>query len=496
MKTMLWILGVFALFVLALGGLELDGSSSANAGARVDPGRSVSAALPAAGEVTTASTPIALASGGNLVGWFGFPTTTAEILAGNADIEAIWVFDSGTQGWTADAAGLPSGVGTVSDVTQGTGLFVITARATNLMVPTSTTVTETLMVFQDATGEIGADFGTPVDGEVTLTRTMTGLSATYVSNDLTPGDTYTAWLVIFNNPAACVDGCDEADLGIAAVDAGLVNGDGLVADATGSGTFNASLVVGDFGHHQAPIFSNSVTNPLGAVVHTILRNHGPELADPSEVNEQISILAGGCTAETSVDGTGTGPNACFDPFLSVFSGENTSDIAMRAFSFPPFNIGDVLEGAEAGTATVVRSTDGVSMTLSANGLDAGAYTFWWVFFNPDGSVSANWAVGGVVSADGAAEVSASIKTGETRTPFDPNNAGPGLLDPLEAAIAVVVKYHGPALTGDDLVAQMTTPGGGCDVDSAPEGTTTLAVGEGFPCIDPQVALFGPRSAFP
>jgi hypothetical protein len=492
---MLWILSVFALLAIALGGLGLDGSSSANAGARIDSSTSASAALPAAGETTTVSAPVALARGGNLVGWFGFPTTSADILAGNSDIEAIWVFNVASQQWDADAPGLPAGVGVVSDVTQGSGLFVITARATTLMVPTSTTSTETLMVFQDETGAIAANFGMPTNGEVTLTRTLTGLSATYTSNDLKPGDTYTAWFIIFNNPAGCVDGCDESDLANAAAEASAVNADGLVAGATGSETFNASLAVGDAGHHQI-VFGDGITDPIGAEVQTFIRNHGPELADPSEVNEQISILAGGCTLESSVDGTGTGPNTCFDPHFAVFSGGNTIEAAVHAFSFPPFVIGDVLEGADAGSGTLVRSTDGVSMTLRVNGLDAGAYTFWWVFFNPDGSASANWAVGGVVGVDGVADVSASIETGATRTPFDPNNAGPGLLDPLESNIAVVVKYHGPALTGDDLIAQTTSPGGGCDVDSAPEGTTTLAVGEGFACIDPQVALFGPRSAFP
>lgn len=50
-----------------------------------------------------------------------------------------------------------------------------------------------------------------------LVRSDNGVAATFHSGGLAPGSTATLWWVFFNNPAACVDGCNAPDLANPAV---------------------------------------------------------------------------------------------------------------------------------------------------------------------------------------------------------------------------------------------------------------------------------------
>jgi hypothetical protein len=55
--------------------------------------------------------------------------------------------------------------------------------------------------------------GTPVDGAfATQQRGYYSITTQIHTNGLTPGHQYTIWWVIYNDPAACVDGCDFEDL--------------------------------------------------------------------------------------------------------------------------------------------------------------------------------------------------------------------------------------------------------------------------------------------
>ncbi len=67
------------------------------------------------------------ASGAHLVGWIGAATTTAALLDANPTIDAIWTWDAAGQRWLGDARALPAALRPTIAVSQGDGLFVITA---------------------------------------------------------------------------------------------------------------------------------------------------------------------------------------------------------------------------------------------------------------------------------------------------------------------------------------------------------------------------------
>jgi hypothetical protein len=97
-------------------------------------------------------------------------------------------------------------------------------------------------------------------------------------------------------------------------------------------------------------------------------------------------------------------------------------------------------GSVAGTSTLTRTASGISFTLSTTGLEARhAVTIWWMVFNPDGSVSVQYAAGHVVGAGGSAQFAGFLRVGDTNGVI---NNGPGLLDALEADIILVVRDHG------------------------------------------------------
>jgi hypothetical protein len=102
-------------------------------------------------------------------------------------------------------------------------------------------------------------------------------------------------------------------------------------------------------------------------------------------------------------------------------------------------------GVAVGTATLTRTGSGISFSLSTTGLEAGhAVTIWWMVFNPDGSVSVQYAAGHVIDDGGAAEFGGHLRVGDTDGVI---NNGPGLLDALGANVVLVVRDHGPTDPG-------------------------------------------------
>ena len=99
-------------------------------------------------------------------------------------------------------------------------------------------------------------------------------------------------------------------------------------------------------------------------------------------------------------------------------------------------------GAVVGTSTLTRTDSGISFSLSTTGLEAGhAVTIWWMVFNPNGSVSVQYAAGHVIDQGGAAQFGGYLQVGDTEGVI---NGGPGLLDALAANVVLVVRDHGPA----------------------------------------------------
>jgi hypothetical protein len=157
-----------------------------------------------------------------------------------------------------------------------------------------------------------ADGSNVEGGWSTLSRLDNGLAMTFHTDDLTPGDAYTVWWVIFNAPQNCTDGvCNEDDLfvindeGHIATDefgqrqmdpAALENAQISIQYATGSAIDDDGI--GDFaaavGTGEVPgiVLGPGLVDPQTAEVHLVVRTHGPVVKDLFDA--QISSFGGGC----------------------------------------------------------------------------------------------------------------------------------------------------------------------------------------------------------
>lgn len=167
--------------------------------------------------------------------------------------------------------------------------------------------------FQDTDGTfLPAD---PIAGaSAKLVRTPNGISAHINTNSL-PAGTYTVWFIVWNDPAQCVGGCGEDDLGAPG---------NLVARATGGqvgqngvGGFGGHLRVGDISETILGLDNagNGLMKPMEAETHMIVRYHGPVVA--SSMPDQIHDVFGECTPDSSF-GFGTGDFFCYEPQAVVF----------------------------------------------------------------------------------------------------------------------------------------------------------------------------------
>ena len=172
----------------------------------------------------------------------------------------------------------------------------------------------------------------PHDGVSRVTRTKNGANFRFTTNGLEPGHAYTLWVVIWNEPENCVDGCDGFDLFTEAALPDMLYGAGNVVGGSGQATFSGRISVGDAsGSVQAPLglAANGLMNPYDAEIHFIVKDHGPKL--PAYMPDMIRTLAGGC-ADPGIPMAGVsspwndydgpeygerGPNPCEDILASV-----------------------------------------------------------------------------------------------------------------------------------------------------------------------------------
>lgn len=151
-----------------------------------------------------------------------------------------------------------------------------------------------------------------------ITRNGGGATSTLHTSGLTAGNAYTMWMVVFNVPSECTDPCGEDDVdpdSDAVVDVIYVAGN--VAGGSGKATFSGRRATGDnsnslFAQFVAP--APGLTDPHGAEMHLIVRDHGPAI--PGQIPSQIHTFEGACTAASSF-GLGSGPNVCADIQFSV-----------------------------------------------------------------------------------------------------------------------------------------------------------------------------------
>jgi hypothetical protein len=113
-----------------------------------------------------------------------------------------------------------------------------------------------------------------------------------------------------------------------------------------------------------------------------------------------------------------------------------------------------------GSSTLTRTEDGISIHLKTSGLTPGhAYTFWWgIVSSPGADLIGGRITGLVVGPNGKAEVSGRLDVGAmVGEPAIPGHEGTLTEQAaLHGLIQVVVRDHGPALTGRALFEQLHT----------------------------------------
>ena len=133
------------------------------------------------------------------------------------------------------------------------------------------------------------------------------------SSHLKPNSTYTIWMMVFKNPQNCSQGvCDENDIfdgsgnllvnadgtfGTQGVDVSVLWVDGKVSSKEGAANFFFEV------HSEnAPgevLFGPGLTDPFGAEIQLVIRDHGPEI--PGLLQEQLNSYAGGCNINNCSD---------------------------------------------------------------------------------------------------------------------------------------------------------------------------------------------------
>lgn len=179
---------------------------------------------------------------------------------------------------------------------------------------------------------------------------------------------------------------------------------------------------------------------------------------------------------------------------TVFAGpaaHSTSDVVFFDPQGGEGVAGDTVAGA---SSTLVRTDNGISITVHTSDLLPGTYTNWWVIFNnpsgctpvaapscglndlgnADAEAAVKFATGHVVSKNGKGNFGAHLSVGD-----DSGEIFGELTNPMGAEVHYIIRYHGPKQKGlvDD---QIGTVGGGCG-----------AVAPLFPCYDPQVTIHNP-----
>lgn len=155
-----------------------------------------------------------------------------------------------------------------------------------------------------------------VDGaSAMLVRTPNGISYHISTTSLTPGNAYTLWLVVVNNPAACAaTPCTAPEIFSPATRSQVRYAAGHVAGGSGRGTFAGAIREGELSGWVA---DRMLEDASSAEVHLVINDHGPMI--PAYMPSMIHSYRGGCSnaspfpgvfpATALADGE-VGPNIC------------------------------------------------------------------------------------------------------------------------------------------------------------------------------------------
>ena len=186
-----------------------------------------------------------------------------------------------------------------------------------------------------------------------------------------------------------------------------------------------------------------------------------------------------------------------DPFTADSKADDLVVAEVKTTSKQTVDIIDVVNSVVAGSSTLHRNANGVTVNFKAEGLIPGhAYTIWWIvwnypdecagvpcgfvdFFNPDVDVDVLYAAGNVVGNSGKGNFSAHLSEGNTSgdtSAFFGLPPATGLVDAQNSEIHVVLRSHGPKIPG--LVnEQIGSYEGGCIDFFAPFSAIPLLEGE-------------------
>jgi hypothetical protein len=151
-----------------------------------------------------------------------------------------------------------------------------------------------------------------VAGHSQLVRTANGVSFTYHTPSLPPGQVVTLWVIVFNNPENCATRPCTAPADVnPAVQGDFLYGGGHVIGGDGRGNFGGHLPVGDPSGSGLielgfPEMAVGLLNPLTAEIGLALHSHGPARSGQM-LKAQLSSFLGGCLTFLGPDGIADGP---------------------------------------------------------------------------------------------------------------------------------------------------------------------------------------------
>lgn len=157
-----------------------------------------------------------------------------------------------------------------------------------------------------------------------LVRNDNGITYRFQTRGLTPGNAYTLWLVVIDQPDQCqASPCAAPDfLANAGPDAQVTYAAGHVVGGSGNATFAGSRSVGPI---EGWLPDRTFDNPRGAEVHLVVNDHGPSLAE--HMPGMIHTYRGGCSddspfpaifPDTALADGEPGPNTCLLTQAAVF----------------------------------------------------------------------------------------------------------------------------------------------------------------------------------
>jgi hypothetical protein len=147
-------------------------------------------------------------------------------------------------------------------------------------------------------------------GSSRLVRTPAGVSFTYHTSGLVPGQVVTLWVVVFNNPAACATSpCTLADMSNPAAQGDFLYGAGHVIGGSGRGNFGGHLAAEDISRSGLAEIGGTamgLIDPSTAEIQFALHSHGPAVPGRT-LKAQLSTFLGGCVTFLGNEGIADGP---------------------------------------------------------------------------------------------------------------------------------------------------------------------------------------------